>query len=73
MSITSRPNPTAPIFGRTGNKHSSLRTIGRRLAHRTMAMLERVYPVLLVFAIFAAGLVATIALRLLIWLPISAR
>jgi hypothetical protein len=35
-------------------------------------MAKRAYPVIFVFAIFATLLVATIALRLAIWLPISA-
>jgi hypothetical protein len=35
-------------------------------------MAKRTYPVIFVFAIFATLLVATIALRLAIWLPISA-
>lgn len=71
MPVTSRsrPRPAARIFGRKAPKYSNLRMIYARLARRTAAMAERVYPVLLVFTIFATVLIATIALRLIIWLP----
>jgi len=34
---------------------------------------KRVYPIVLIFALFAAALAATIALRLAIWLPMYLR
>ena len=43
-----------------------------RLARSCAAIVKRAHPVIFVFAIFATLLVATIALRLAIWLPISA-
>jgi hypothetical protein len=43
-----------------------------RAARCSVAMAKRAYPVIFVFGILATLLVATIALRLAIWLPISA-
>jgi len=46
--------------------------LGRLRARATswiVAMAKQVFPVIAVFAIFAAVLAATIALRLAIWLP----
>jgi hypothetical protein len=38
-------------------------------ARWTVAMARRAYPIVLIFALFATALAATIALRLAIWLP----
>ena len=42
------------------------------LRARAIALAKRAYPAALVFAIFGVIIVATIALRIAIWLPISA-
>jgi hypothetical protein len=42
----------------------------RRAERWAIASAKRAYPAVLVLAIFATAVVATIALRLAIWLPI---
>jgi hypothetical protein len=78
--ITYRPRKHAKpptVSGRTGRRQitllapTSLPTIVT--ARRFVALARRAYPMLLVSAIFAAVLVATIALRMLIWLPFASR
>jgi hypothetical protein len=72
MPITSRPGAVSRIVGQQSSRVSDLPMAWLRAARRGVAMAKRAYPVIFVFAIFATLLVATIALRLAIWLPISA-
>jgi len=72
MSITSRPRDVTQIVNRPSSGSSDLSTVCLSELRWTVAMAKRIYPVIFVFAIFATLLVATIALRLAIWLPISA-
>ena len=49
---------------------STLRMALRRAGRRAIALVKSAYPAVLVLAIFATGILATIVLRLAIWLPI---
>ena len=62
--------------GRTARKHTSPWALGRVWSHSArwiIATTKQVYPIVVVFAIFAAVVAATIALRLAIWLPLYYR
>jgi hypothetical protein len=48
---------------------SDLSTVWLSGLRWTVAMAKRAYPIVLIFALFATALAATIALRLAIWLP----
>ena len=61
---------------RTARKHTSPWALGRVWPHSArwiIATTKQVYPIVVVFAIFAAVVAATIALRLAIWLPLYYR
>lgn len=69
MTITFR-NWAEPQIARSPISRRS--ALGNAWSHATRwisATAKRAYPVILVFAIFAVFLAATIALRLAIWLP----
>jgi len=68
MTITFR-NWAEPKIARGPLSRSALGNAWSRATRRIMATAKRAYPVILVFAIFAVFLAATIALRLAIWLP----
>jgi len=72
MPISSRPLTVTQIMSPSSSRPSDLSTVWLSALRWTVAMAKRAYPVIFVFAIFATLLVATIALRLAIWLPISA-
>jgi hypothetical protein len=73
MTITFRPwNETriahVPISG-----SSALGNMSSRTGRRIIAAAKKTLPVFLAFLIFAAILVAIIAIRLAIWLPMHLR
>ena len=70
--ISSRPRTVTQIMSPSSSRPSDLSTVCLSALRWTVAMTKRAYPVIIVFAIFAIIIVATIALRLAIWLPISA-
>jgi hypothetical protein len=72
LPITSRPDAVSRIVHWPSSRLSDLPMAWLRAARWSVAMAKRAYPVIFVFAIFATLLVTTIALRLAIWLPISA-
>ena len=70
---TSKNDDDLPIVGSAPATQPapsvSPRVVWRRAAIAVVATAKRVYPVVLTFAIIATIVVATIALRLAIWLP----
>jgi hypothetical protein len=73
MTITFRPWAEPQLARRPLSRTSILGNAWSRAARWIVAAAKRVFPVILVFAIFAAILVATIAIRLAIWLPMYLR
>jgi hypothetical protein len=71
MSTTSRPRDVTQIVNRPSSGSFDLSTVWLSVLRWTAVMAKHAYPVIFVFAIFATLLVATIAIRLAIWLPIS--
>ena len=69
MSITSHPRDVTQIVNRSPSGSSDLSTVWLSVLRWTAAMAKRAYPIVLIFALFATALAATIALRLAIWLP----
>ena len=57
------------ILSRSSSGLSSLEMVWLSAARWTVAMARRAYPIVLVFALCAAAIAATIAIRLAIWLP----
>jgi hypothetical protein len=70
MSITSRPWTVTQIMSPSSSRTSDdLSAVWLSAWRWTVAMAKRAFPIVLMFAFFATVLVATIALRLAIWLP----
>jgi hypothetical protein len=69
MSITSHPRDVTQIVNRPSSGSSDLSTVWLSVLRWTAAIAKRAYPIVLIFALFATALAATIALRLAIWLP----
>jgi hypothetical protein len=73
MTITFRPWAEPQIARRPISRRSALGNAWSRATRWISAAAKQVFPVIAVFAIFAAFLAATIALRLVIWLPLYNR
>jgi hypothetical protein len=73
MTIAFRPWAEPEIARRPRSRPSALGSAWSRAARRIMASVKRIFPIILVLAIFAVILAATIALRLAIWLPVYYR
>jgi hypothetical protein len=73
MTITFRPWAEPQIARRPISRRSALGNAWSRATRWISATAKQVFPVIAVFAIFAAFLAATIALRLAIWLPLYYR
>jgi hypothetical protein len=73
MTITFRPWAEPRIACRPISRRSALGNACSRATRRIIATAKQVFPVIAVFAIFATLLAATIALRLVIWLPLYYR
>jgi hypothetical protein len=69
MPISSRPRTVTQIMSPSSSGPSDLSTVWLSGLRWTVAMAKRAYPIVLIFALFATALAATIALRLAIWLP----
>jgi hypothetical protein len=69
MSITSHPRNVTQIVNRPSSGSSDLSTEWLSVLRWTAAIAKRAYPIVLILALFATALAATIALRLAIWLP----
>ena len=69
MSITSHPRDVTQIVNRPSSGSSDLSTVRLSVLRWTAAIAKRAYPIVLIFALFATAVAATIALRLAIWLP----
>jgi hypothetical protein len=69
VTITFRHWAEPQIAPRPRSRPSALGNAWSRATRWIIAMAKQVFPVIAVFAIFAAVLAATIALRLAIWLP----
>jgi hypothetical protein len=72
MTITFR-NWAEPQIAHGPLWRSARGRLWSRATHWISATAKQVFPVIAVFAIFAAFLAATIALRLAIWLPLYYR
>ena len=72
MTITFR-HCAEPQIARPPAWRAAFGRVRSRAARRIVATAKQIYPVILVLAIFAALLAATIALRLAIWLPLYFR
>jgi hypothetical protein len=64
---------TEPRIARRATWPSALSRLWSRAGRWIIATAKQVFPVVAVFAVFAAVLSATIALRLAIWLPLYYR
>jgi hypothetical protein len=73
MSITSHPRNITQIVNRPSFGSADLSTVWLSVLRWTAAIAKRAYPIVLIFALFATALAATIALRLAIWLPMYLR
>ena len=73
MTITFRPWAEPQIARRPISRRLALGNAWSRATRWISATAKQVFPVIAVFAIFAAFLAATIALRLVIWLPLYYR
>jgi hypothetical protein len=62
--------PGSQTLSWSSSKSSAPRMSLRHAGQWAIALAKRAYPAVLVFAIFATAVVAIIALRLAIWLPI---
>jgi len=69
MSIISHSRTSAQIAGQSAALSRDMNAVWTRAARWAVAMAKRVYPAVVVFGFFAIAIAATIALRLLIWLP----
>jgi hypothetical protein len=69
MTITFQQWPEPQIARRPVSRPSALGNAWSRATRRIMATAKRVYPVIIMVAIFTVIIAATIALRLAIWLP----
>ena len=69
MSITSRPRDVTQIVNRPSSGSSDLSAVWLSVLRWTAAIAKRAYPIVLIFALYATALAATIALSLAIWLP----
>ncbi len=72
MTITFR-HWTEPKIARRPTWPAALGRLRLRATRWIVATAKKVFPVIAVFAIFAAAVTATIALRLAIWLPLNFR
>jgi hypothetical protein len=72
MTITFR-HWAEPQIARGATRPSTFSRLRSRAIRRIIATAKQVFPVMAVFAVFAAVLGATIALRLAIWLPVYYR
>ena len=73
MTITFRPWAEPQIARRPESRRSALGKLRSHATRWMIAMAKQVYPIVVVLAIFAALVAATIALRLAIWLPLYYR
>ena len=69
MLITSHPRDVTQIVNRPSSGSSDLSTAWLSVLRWTAAIAKRAYPIVLIFALYATALAATIALSLAIWLP----
>ena len=73
MTITFRPWNETRIAHVPVSKPPALGNLSSRTGRRIIAAAKKALPVVLAFLIFAAILVAIIAIRLAIWLPMYLR
>jgi len=69
MTITFQQWSEPQIARRPVSRPSALGNAWSHATRRIMATAKRVYPVIIMVAIFTVIIAATIALRLAIWLP----
>ena len=69
MSITFRPEAIPQTVSRPSSRLPDLSMAWMHVGRWSLAIAKRVYPIVLTFAIIFTVVVATIALRMAIWLP----